>query len=82
MNNIEEIMHRRAEGDGCRSSFQHVHPYAVDIPSFGCPWGFNVCYNSCAWPDAPNWDAATVDKKLAEALADAKRLFRRGAPSA
>ena len=68
MNNIEEIMHRRAEGDGCRSSFQHVHPYAVDIPSFGCPWGFNVCYNSCAWPDAPNWDAATVDKKLAEAL--------------
>lgn len=52
----------------CRSSFNHVHPYAVDIPSFGCPWGFNMCYNSCAWPDAPNWDAATVNKKLSEAL--------------
>ncbi len=53
-----------------RSSFKHVHPYAVDIPSFGCPWGFNLCYNTCAYPDAPNWDAETVNKKLVEALGE------------
>ena len=53
-----------------RSSFKHVHPYAVDIPSFGCPWGFNMCYNTCAYPDAPNWDAETVNKKLVEALGE------------
>jgi spermidine synthase len=53
-----------------RSSFKHVHPYAVDIPSFGCPWGFNLCYNSCAYPDAPNWDAETVNKRLVEVLGE------------
>lgn len=25
-----------------RSCFKSVHPYASQIPSFGCPWGFNL----------------------------------------
>ena len=25
-----------------RSTFQHVYPYSVDIPSFGSNWGFNL----------------------------------------
>jgi spermidine synthase len=63
------VQHAHDGGNG-RSSFKHVHPYAVDIPSFGCPWGFNLCYNSCAHPDAPNWDAETVNKRLVEALGE------------
>ena len=51
-----------------RNSFKHAHPYAVDVPSFGCPWGYNLCYNSCANPDVPNWDPATVDQRISEAI--------------
>lgn len=51
-----------------RASFKHTHPYAVDIPSFGCPWGFNVCYNSCAHPDVPNWLPEDVDARIASSI--------------
>ncbi|CAM9882645.1 unnamed protein product, partial [Phaeothamnion confervicola] len=29
-----------------RASFQHVAPFTVDIPSFGCVWAFNLAFNS------------------------------------
>ena len=47
-----------------------MHGYAVDIPSFGCPWGYNLCYNSCAFPDVPNWDVDSVNRRIKEALKD------------
>ncbi len=27
-------------------SFDRVHGMCVDIPSYGCPWGFNLWYNA------------------------------------
>jgi predicted membrane-bound spermidine synthase len=51
-----------------KNSFKHCHPYAVDIPSFGCPWGYNLCYNSCAHPDVFNWEPADIDKRIQEAI--------------
>lgn len=51
-----------------RSSFTNVHGYAADIPCFGCPWGFNMGYNTCNFPDVPNWSPENVDARLADAL--------------
>jgi len=51
-----------------RNSFEHAYPYAVDIPAFGCPWGYNLCYNSCAHPDVFNWDPKSVDDRIAAAI--------------
>jgi len=36
-----------------KTAFTHVLPYACDIPSFGCNWGFNVAFNDdCAFAKA------------------------------
>jgi hypothetical protein len=47
-----------------RASFKHAHPFAVDVPSFGCPWGFNLCYNNCANPDVSNWLPQDIDTRI------------------
>jgi len=45
-----------------RGVFSDVFPYRVDIPSFGCPWGFHMCANGVEQPalNAP----ATPDKAV------------------
>ena len=50
------------------ASFDNVHGYAVEVPSFGCPWGYNLCYNKCNFADVPNWDPKDTDARLKAAL--------------
>eukprot|EP00753_Platysulcus_tardus_P020585 PLAT8250.1.p2 GENE.PLAT8250.1~~PLAT8250.1.p2 ORF type:complete len:328 (+),score=157.91 PLAT8250.1:42-986(+) len=45
------------------SAFKNVVPYHSDVPSFGCPWGFNLAYNH-------DHDAAGMDEGLDERLAE------------
>jgi hypothetical protein len=35
------------------------------VPSFGCPWGFNLCYNKCTYPAVPDWNPSDTTNRLA-----------------
>lgn len=48
------------------SVFTHVEPYRVDVPSFGCPWGFHLC------ADTPVLDRTTASDYINTLLS--KRL--------
>lgn len=58
-----------------RSAFDVVVPFAVDVPSFGCIWGFNLAFNL---PSGANADdaakasarAAVLDKAVDATNAD------------
>mmetsp|Transcript_62270 Transcript_62270/g.146812 ORF Transcript_62270/g.146812 Transcript_62270/m.146812 type:complete len:320 (-) Transcript_62270:26-985(-) len=54
----------------CRSSFKHAHGFFVEIPSYGCPWGFNLCYNNAAFPQPQDWDPKEVDARLSKSIKD------------
>ncbi|GBG26905.1 Spermidine synthase [Hondaea fermentalgiana] len=43
-----------------RSAFDVVVPYAVDVPSFGCNWGFNLAFKSSD-PEADKRDVLNRD---------------------
>ena len=59
-----------------RSVFDHVYPYAVDIPSFGSNWGFNIAVGTDRHSAAPDSDdicsggslEADVQQDVAHAL--------------
>eukprot|EP00938_MAST-03A_sp_MAST-3A-sp1_P003471 g3471.t1 len=48
-----------------RSVFGSVAPYTVDIPSFGCDWGFNMVLDTCT-QDATK--QGTMDSVLADLM--------------
>lgn len=57
-----------------KSVFTHVVPYNAPIPSFGCDWGFNLCFNDES-QDIRNRTPEEVDAALAAAIGDEKGMF-------
>jgi spermidine synthase len=55
-----------------RSVFPVVRPYAVDVPSFGVPWGFTV---SSKGLDPLGLAAEEIDSRVANRLADRLRFY-------
>jgi hypothetical protein len=38
------------------------------VPSFGCPWGYNLSYNHCAFADVPNWHPEETSARIREGV--------------
>ena len=55
------------------TSFKHVLPYTVDIPSFGSNWAFNMAFND---------DAKLAQRAAAAGMADAVAEFNLTQPAA
>jgi len=56
------------------SVFAKVYPYSAPIPSFGCDWGFNLAFNTCAHENVTERDPAEIDAQLAAAIGDDKGM--------
>jgi predicted membrane-bound spermidine synthase len=56
-----------------RTAFKYVVPYTVDIPSFGCNWGFNLAFNK---------EAPVADKLAAVEGADDTSKILAAVPAA
>lgn len=56
------------------NSFRTVTPYTVDIPSFGCNWGFNIASNSTL-DNFLEIDGTTIEKKLENRLKKNTNLY-------
>eukprot|EP00656_Telonema_subtile_P055360 TRINITY_DN8536_c0_g1_i4.p1 TRINITY_DN8536_c0_g1~~TRINITY_DN8536_c0_g1_i4.p1 ORF type:complete len:206 (-),score=63.86 TRINITY_DN8536_c0_g1_i4:94-711(-) len=52
-----------------RSCFKTVHAYNSPIPSFGCPWGFNLGHDIDGL-NLSSWTAEKVDQEIAAKIAD------------
>merc|ERR1711934_599043 len=57
-----------------KASFANVFPYSAPIPSFGCDWGFNLAFDTCANPDVAAREPADVDAAIAAAIGDEKGM--------
>jgi len=57
-----------------KSSFGNVFPYSAPIPSFGCDWGFNLAFDTCAHPDVACREPADIDTAIASMISDDKGM--------
>jgi len=57
-----------------KSAFDNVVPYNAPIPSFGCDWGFNLAFNTCAHENVASREPAEIDTAIAEAIGDDKGM--------
>jgi spermidine synthase len=60
------------------SVFEHVAGYSVDIPSFGCTWGFNLAYNShdsISTTQMADRSPAEIDTLIAERIVKPLRAY-------
>jgi len=51
------------------SCFKTVHGFSSPIPSFGCPWGFNLGHDIDGL-DLSTWTPEQVDKAISDKIAD------------
>jgi spermidine synthase len=68
---FNELLNFSAVFNTLKSAFPEVHPYQVDIPSFGGPWGFCFASNSVK----PVMSTEEIDGRLIERGVTNLRLY-------
>jgi spermidine synthase len=68
---FNELLNFSAVFNTLKSAFPEVHPYQVDIPSFGGPWGFCCASNSVK----PVMSTEEIDGRLIERGVTNQRLY-------
>ncbi|MBN2076695.1 MAG: polyamine aminopropyltransferase [Dehalococcoidales bacterium] len=68
---FNELLNFSAVFNTLKSAFSEVHPYQVDIPSFGGPWGFCFASNSVK----PVMSTEEIDGRLIERGVTNLRLY-------
>ena len=58
-----------------KSVFNNVYAYTAPIPSFGCDWGYNLAFNTCAHENVDTREPAEIDAAIAEMIKDDKGMF-------
>jgi spermidine synthase len=68
---FNELLNFSAVYNTLKAAFPEVHPYQVDVPSFGGPWGFCFASNNTK----PVMSAEEIDTRLAERRITNLRLY-------